>query len=105
MSKFHFLSMSEGDEQIPQHQPWSPPESDEELDEDRPPRTIERERTYPRVHGGKRPRSLWVPTIADDETPDLAEYFEDWNMSAKQQIICCRAYASYLAAKKDAKKK
>jgi len=86
------------DEQILQHQPWSPPDSEDEIEEE--PRTLVRSRAF--YVGGKRPRLFHDEP---DETPDLGSYFEGWNMADKQQIVMCRAYASYLSAKKDAKKK
>jgi len=94
--------MSEGeDEQVPQHQPWSPPGSDEEV-ADEQPRTLKRARPL----GGKAPRySSYFGFDAEPETPDLGAYFEDWNLSERKQILMCRGYASYLAAKQDAKKK
>lgn len=92
------------DEEIPQHQPWSPPRSDEEVDEEQP-RTLKRERPFfgqkkPFVFGGRMEFS-----DEEDDEPDLGAYFAQWHLSDKQIIICCRSYASYLSAKKDAKKK
>jgi len=100
MSKFK--SMSEGDdEQIPQHQPWSPPGSDDEIAEEQL-RTLKRERP---IWGGKRPMVFGGRYDEEIETPDLGAYFEEWNLSEKKQILMCRGYASYLAAKQDARKK
>jgi len=35
-----------------------------------------------------------------DGQPDLDDYFSQWDISAKEQILMCRAYASYLSAKR-----
>jgi len=89
------------DEQQPQHQPWSPLDSEEEIG-DEVPRALKR--SYAFTPGGKRPM-VWSGYGEDPETPDLGAYFEEWNLSEKKQILMCRGYASYLAAKQDAKKK
>lgn len=54
--------------------------------------------------GGKRPRYMLPHNQEDVEVmdqPDLAEYFAQWEISEKDQILMCRAYASYLAVKKN----
>jgi len=51
----------------------------------------------------KRPR--YIDLVDDDDQPDLDEYFSNWNMGAKDIIIMCRSYASYLAAKNKSKTK
>jgi len=43
----------------------------------------------------KRPRQR---TPTDDDVPDLSRFFEDHEMSKKQQIAICRTYANHLAA-------
>lgn len=89
------------DEQL-QHQPWSPPDSDEEVMVDAP-RALKRSKVS---FGGKRPYAFNPGGYSvDDETPDLGSYFEEWNLSERKQILMCRGYASYLAAKQDARKK
>jgi len=55
---------------------------------------------------GKRPRHYEMPphNQEDDDCldqPDLGEYFGQWDISEKDQILMCRAYASYLAVKKN----
>jgi len=35
-----------------------------------------------------------------DEQPDLGEYFSQWDISPKEQILMCRSYASYLSVLK-----
>jgi len=95
-------SLGNGDEQ-PNAQPWSPPDSDEEIADDTP-RTLKR--TKPSF-GGKRPLVNWgySPGYEQDQGPDLGDYFDQWDLSEKKQILICRGYASYLAAMQDAKKK
>jgi len=90
------------DEQQQQHQPWSPPDSEEEIG-DVVPRTLKRST----ASAGKRPLTNWgyTPGYDQDEAPDLGAYFDQWNLSEKKQILVCRGYASYLAAMQDAKKK
>lgn len=89
--------------ETPNHQPWSPPDSDEEIVDDEP-RTLKRTRAS---FGGKRPLINWgyQPGFGEDETPDLGAYFAEWNISEKKQILMCRGYASYLAAKQEYRKK
>lgn len=59
--------------------------------------------------GGKRPRSYhtWrdhhAVSVDSEEEPDgevdLRSYFAQHNVSPKQQVLLCRSYASYVAAK------
>jgi len=95
-------SLGNGDEQPQQQPPWSPPDSDEEIVDDTP-RTIKRSRAF----AGKRPLVNWgyTPQYDQDEGPDLGDYFDQWDLPEKKQILICRGYASYLAAMQDAKKK
>ncbi|AXH76230.1 MAG: hypothetical protein [Cressdnaviricota sp.] len=62
-------------------------------------------RSHATVSAGKRPRYHMPPHNQEDEDileqPDLAEYFAQWEISEKDQILMCRAYASYLAVKKN----
>jgi len=94
-------SLGNGDE-IPPHQPWSPPDSDEETPAEQL-RTLKRSNAFV---GGKRPLVNWGYTPDDaSEAPDLGAYFDQWDLSEKKQILICRGYASYLAAMQDARKK
>jgi len=45
--------------------------------------------------GVKRPYRAPSPDL--DDQPDLAKYFDQWEISIKEQVLMCRAYASYLA--------
>lgn len=75
------------------------------------PRQLVREPPNQRVAhaGGKRPRSYhtWrdhhAVSVDSDEEPDgevdLRSYFAQHNVSPKQQVLLCRSYASYVAAK------
>lgn len=75
------------------------------------PRHLVREPPNQRVAhaGGKRPRSYhtWrdhhAVSVDSDEEPDgevdLRSYFAQHNVSPKQQVLLCRSYASYVAAK------
>jgi len=45
----------------------------------------------------KRPRSPPLPDI-DDDVPDLAEIFDNYDTPKATRISICRAYASYLAS-------
>jgi len=44
----------------------------------------------------KRPRS--PPVVDDDEVPDLAEIFDNYDTPHSVRISICRAYASYIAS-------
>lgn len=35
-----------------------------------------------------------------DDQPDLGEYFAQWDITPKEQILMCRSYASYLSVRK-----
>lgn len=41
----------------------------------------------------------------DEDVPDLAGYFMEFDLDFDEQIRCCRAYASYLTSLKPRKKK
>jgi len=95
----------------PQRQPsWTPGLSDDE-DEDLPgDRELVRSNASIRraPTGGKAPRSYYPSSehnYGESEVPDLGTYFEEWDMDPKDQIVMCRAYASYISASKKAKKK
>jgi len=87
-----------------------------------PPRELVRERRHappPQAvahRGGKRPRKdmfawrdhhvLSVDSEDDhDGRVDLKSYFRKHRVSAKQQVIICRSYASYVNAKVQARKR
>jgi len=87
-----------------------------------PPRELVRERRHappPQAvahRGGKRPRAdmfawrdhhvLSVDSEDDhDGRVDLKSYFRKHRVSAKQQVIICRSYASYVNAKVQARKR
>jgi len=44
-------------------------------------------------------RSLRCEEEYDDGNPDLAAYFEQYNLTEQQQIAMCRTYANYLSQK------
>jgi len=44
-------------------------------------------------------RSLQCDEEYDDGNPDLAAYFEQYNLTEQQQIAMCRTYANYLSQK------
>jgi len=92
------------------------------LDEESPPRELVRTKARsappPQAHahrGGKRPRSdmfAWhdhhvLSVDSDDEgrEVDLKRYFKKHRVSAKQQVLLCRSYASYVNAKVTARKR
>lgn len=57
----------------------------------------------PAAKGVKRPR----PTVynTNDEVPDLAEIFDNYDTPAATRISICRAYASYVASTQPKKPK
>jgi len=63
---------------------------------DSPPPSPERPRFRgpPAVKGLKRPAPRY-----EAESPDLYSYFAQFDMDDKDIIVCCRGYASYLAAR------
>jgi len=90
--------------------PLEPFHSDEgdEMDMDDPPRGISR--NYPELiededddqehtYGRKRPSRFIDLVDEEPEEPDLAEYFSQWDMPWKQQVLICRSYASYLSSR------
>lgn len=92
------------------------------LDDDleSPPRELVRSNARPpqqaRAHrGGKRPRSdmfawrdhhvLSVDSEEDGEEVNLARYFRERRVSAKDQVLICRSYASYVNGRVKARKR
>lgn len=79
----------------------------EEMDVDDPPRGISR--NYPELidddddedqYGRKKPLSRFIDLVDEDpEEPNLEEYFSQWDMPWKQQVLICRSYASYLSSR------
>lgn len=77
------------------------PISDEDIDSDVPQDSSLYSSGFNRpfktpARGGKRP--IFSPVDEDDQ-PDLEEYFSGWEIPTKDQILMCRAYASYLSVK------
>jgi len=98
------------EEFVPDHQPESP---DPILDEEEPSSVseepfvpteaekdaAERLSTLQRPAAkqpAKRPRSPAL--VVDDDVPDLAEIFDNYDTPKEQRVTLCRAYASYVAA-------
>lgn len=98
------------EEFVPDHQPESPPHFDNEEEENSSsseepfvPTEAEKDaaarlteiRRPAAKQPVKRPRS---PAPVDDDVPDLAEIFDNYDTPKATRISICRAYASYLAS-------
>lgn len=86
-----FLDLVSSDEDVPQD------------DEESPMRLPRPNPAAFAPRGGKRPRMMYPHNQEDEDVldqPDLAEYFQEWEIPDKDVILMCRAYASYLSAKK-----
>jgi len=98
------------EEFVPDHQPESPPHFEEDPEPESSSEepfvpteaekdAAERLSTFKRPAAkqpAKRPRSPLLNV--DDDVPDLAEIFDNYDTPKAARVSICRAYASYLAA-------
>ena len=92
----------------------------DKYEDDSPPRELSRTKAIPprqaRAHrGGKRPRAdmfawrdhhvLSLDSEEDGDEVNLAKYFRKKRVSAKDQVLICRSYASYVNGRVNARKR